>query len=247
MRYRLVVFLAVVFLVSPAFAADPEAPASPASPSAQELAGAIRGLLLNHLPDPLTTGEPGWGKQVPALVDPTQMRNHGAWRKYRVKAIEPAKTLLVEVRNVKQPDASRTTFDLLMGFDSEFDFEQQIWRRGLRVYSGSTKARAKVWAALNCETTLKVETTKSWLPDLVIRLRVTRAELRYSGLDVMHIAGIGGDGAKLLGEALKETIKQVMPSLEKELLEKDGAALVKAGDTKEVRLSLGKLLKSAGN
>jgi hypothetical protein len=246
MSRRFVAIAAAALLAIPAFAAEPETPPSPTSPSAQELAGAIRGLLLNHLPDPLTTGEPGWGKQVHALVDPNQMRNHGAWRKYRVVALNPAKTLIVEVHHVKQPDASRTTFDLLVGFDTEFDFEQQIWRRGLRLYSGSTKARAKVWAALACEATFKVETTKFWLPDLVIRLRVTKAELRYSGLEVVHIAGVGGDGAKLLGEALKETIKQVKPSLEKELLEKAGAALIKAGDTKEVRVSMSKLLKSGG-
>jgi hypothetical protein len=234
--------LAAIVLACPAFAAEP---VPPALPSAQDLAVAIRTLLLNHLPNPLTSGEPGWGKQVPALIDPDQMRNHGAWRRYRVTALNPDETLKVEVRNIVQLD-SRTTFDLLVGFDAQFDFQQEIWRRGLRLYSGSTKARAKVWAALRCEMTVKVESTKSWLPDLILKLRVTNAELSYSGLDVMHIAGLGGDGAKVLGEALKETIKQVKPSLEKELLEKAGAALVKAGNTKTVRVSLGKLFKSGG-
>jgi hypothetical protein len=231
--------LAAVTMTGSACAAEPP------SPTAQELAAAVRTLLLSHLPTPLTSGEPGWGKQVPALVDPTQMRNHGAWRKYSVTAVNPDESLKVEVRNVVQSD-SRTTFDLLVGFDAQFDFQQEIWRRGLRLYSGSTRARAKVWAAMGCEVTVKVENTKNWLPDLTLKLRVTNAQLSYSGLEVLHIAGIGGDGAKILGEALKETIKQVKPSLEKELLEKAGAALVKAGNSKEVRVSLGKLLKPGG-
>ena len=83
----LVAILAAVSVIGPACAAEPTAPPLP---SAQDLAVAIRTLLLNHLPNPLTSAEPGWGKQVPALVDPDQMRNHGAWRKYKVTALNPA-------------------------------------------------------------------------------------------------------------------------------------------------------------
>lgn len=234
----------LVFLGLADFLRAAEPPAEPPPPpSAKELASVIRSLLLNHLPDPLAKGEPGWGKQVPALVDPKQMRNHGPWRKYRVTAINPAQTLIVEVRNVAQL-ANHTDFDLLVGFDAQFDFQQEIWRRGIRLYSGSTKARAKVWAKLKCEVTIKFEPTKGFFPDLIVQIHVGKAELSYTGLDVQHIAGIGGDGAKILGEALQETIKQVKPSLEKQLLEKAGAALMKAANTKEVRVSLGKLFKS---
>lgn len=239
--------IAAAFLVILGFAcflqaAEPPVD-QPPSPSAKELASVIRSLLLNHLPDPLAKGEPGWGKQVPALVDPKQMRNHGPWRKYQVTAINPAQTLIVEVRNVAQV-SNHTLFDLLVGFDAQFDFHQEIWRRGIRLYSGSTKARAKVWAKLNCEVTVKFQPSKHFLPDLIVQIHVSKAELSYSGLDVQHIAGIGGDGAKILGEALQETIKQVKPSLEKELLQKAGAALMKAANTKEVRVSLGKLFNS---
>lgn len=244
MRAVIISFAAVATLGAVRAAEPPALPAIP-SPSAQELAAAVRGLLLSHLPNPLTSGEPGWGKQAPALVDPNQMRNHGAWRRYKVTALNPDESLKVEVRNVVQMD-SRSTFDLMVGFDAQFDFQQEIWRRGIRLYSGSTKARAKVWAALRCEVSVRVENTRAWLPDLVLKLRVTNAELTYSGLEVLHIAGLGGDGAKILGEALKETIKQVKPSLEKELLDKAGAALVKASQTREVRVSLGKLFKSGG-
>ncbi len=154
-------------------------------------------------------------------------------------------TLVVEVRNAKL-DGSRGTFDLLVGFDAQFDFNQEIWRRGIRLYSGSTLARAKVWAALNCEVSIRFEAGKGLWPELIVQTHVNKAELTYSGLDVQHIAGIGGDGAKLLGEALKDTIRQVKPSLEKELLAKAAAALTKASNHKDVRVSLGKLFKSGG-
>ncbi len=83
---RVVAFLGLLVSAASIHAGEPRP-----SPSEQELASVIRGLLLNHLPDPLARGEPGWGKQVPALIDAKQMRNHGAWRKYRVTAINPCK------------------------------------------------------------------------------------------------------------------------------------------------------------
>ena len=215
-------------------------------PGAAELATIIRSVLLKHLPTPLAAGSTDWGKQVPALLEPNEKRNHGAWRKYQIAALNPEKTLLVEVNNVRQPESSRTTFDLMVGFDAQIDFQQQIWRRGLKIYSGSSMARCKVWAAVHCQVTAKVEPAKGWFPDLVVRVRVRSAELDYSGLDVVHVAGIGGDGAKLLGEALLETLKAIKPSLEKDLLDKASAALVKAGDSKEIRLSLNKLLSGSG-
>ena len=53
--------------------------------------------------------------------------------------------------------------------------------------------------------------------------------------------GSAGRSAEMLGEAAHDMIKQLRPSLEKDLLEKANRAIVKAGDTKEVKLGLGKL------
>ena len=74
------------------------------------------------------------------------------------------------------------------------------------------------------------------------RLRVTRAEVGFDNLVVEHVAGVGGDAAQVLGDAARACLHQWRPSLEKRLLDKAAAAIVKAGDTREVRLSLSKLM-----
>jgi hypothetical protein len=61
-------------------------------------------------------------------------------------------------------------------------------------------------------------------------------------LAVDHTLGVGGDAAKVLGEAAIKFAKAVKPSLEKDLLAKANAAVVKAADTKEVKIELDKLL-----
>jgi hypothetical protein len=62
----------------------------------------------------------------------------------------------------------------------------------------------------------------------------------YDHFVTEHIAGLGGDAAKLLGDALQKILR---PALEKKLLPKASAAIVKAADTKELRVSLGSLVK----
>jgi hypothetical protein len=225
--------------------AEPVVVPSLPTPSEAELARLLRDMLLDQIPDPLYHAEPGWGRQVTALIDHKKMRNDGAWRKLRATAINPAQSLIVEVRNIKEPLPSKLTFDLLVALDVQLDFQQQIWERGIRIYSGSTKARCKVWTALAIEVTTRFE-GKSLLPDLIVNIHVAKADVRYSKFEVIHTAGIGGDGAKLLGEALQNLLKDLHPSLEKELLQKADAAIVKAGQSKDIKISLGKLLKFVG-
>jgi hypothetical protein len=233
---------ALFLLLVPAAPLAAAEPIAPATPNPAELAGIFRSLLLNHLPDPLVEGQSNWGHQVEAKFGP-RLKNNGVWRKYRISAMSPAQTLTVDIKDLKPVDADRTTFEMRIGFDAQIDLQQQLWERNLRLYSGSTLARAKVQAVLQCEVTTKVESGKGPLPDFVFRLRVVKADLSYKDFDVVHLAGMGGDGAKVIGEALHGLLLDIKPSLEKDLLEKANAAIVKAGDTKEVRVSLNKLLK----
>ena len=82
----------------------------------------------------------------------------------------------------------------------------------------------------------------SFLPDLAIRVRVTKADLTYRDFVCEHTLGVGGDVAKVLGKAAHEFIKKAKPDLEANLLAKANAAIVKAADTKEVRVEFDKLL-----
>jgi hypothetical protein len=81
------------------------------------------------------------------------------------------------------------------------------------------------------------------LPDIVFRLRVVKATVSYDNLVVEHLNGVGGSPARLMGEALRSTLKQWKPSIERNLLARAEVAIVKAADTREVRIGLGGLVK----
>jgi len=231
--------------------------AAPPAPTAEELARTFRNLILPNLPNPLVEQIDNWGHQELVIVGikwekkgillkPEPLRklhNDGVWRKLNATALNPEKTLDLRVKDVVIPEPGRLTFAMTVQMPVNIKFEQQLWRKGVRIYSGETRARCMVILHLSCESTSRFEKKPgALLPDLVMRLRVKEARMNYYDLTVEHTAGVGGDLAKLFGEGVIETVKAFKPNFEKHLLEKANAAIVKAGDTKEVRLGLGSLL-----
>jgi len=224
--------------------------------SLKELSATLRTMLVQALPPTLYEDSSNWGNTSP-VRDQVKWRrkglrirpevyshphNDGAWRKIKLTTRNPAQSLSVELRDWKYPDADHMTFTAALALDAGVDFEQQIWESGVRLYSGSLRARMRIYLTLNCEVLLKVEKGKGLLPDLVFRLRVVKSDLKYDKLLVEHVAGVGGTAAKVLGEALQSHIKQWHPGLERDLIAKANAAIVRAADTREVRLGLGSLL-----
>jgi hypothetical protein len=242
-----------VVAASPLPKLPPPNPATLLSPASTDaLAGALRGYLVNNVPGVLYEGNRGWGhtKSVARGVKWTGKglsvhphlqyaeKNDGDWRKVRVAAPKLADTLVFDIRNLQSPETGRLTFDVFVAFDAAVEYEHQKWDFGIRLLSTSARARLRAKATINCEVTTRLEKGGGLLPDAVFRLKVTGAHLGYDNLVVEHVAGVGGEAAKLIGDAVKKGLDQWHPSLERELLAKADAALVKAGDLKEVRVSL---------
>jgi len=248
-------FLPLVALLggSLAQAAPPEKPVDP--PSAEELASIMRTLLTSALPSPLVEQSSNWGKQKEVangitwkkdgiLLKPhkqEKLKNDGVWRRIRIDAVNPEKELKLQVTNVQKPQKGMLTFDMVVSLPTRIKFEQQFWKSGVRVYSGETRARCRPILALKCESTSRVVKTDNVIPDVVFRMRVLDAKLTYDDLVVEHTAGVGGELADVLGDAVLGMVKQMRPSLERDMLEKANRAIVKAADTKDVKLGLGKL------
>ena len=223
--------------------------------SVDALAGSLRGFLIKAMPSPLYEDTRHWSlqKSVSEIkwrgqgvhVHPekiTMMKNDGRWWKVRVTADRLADTLVFDLRDAHIVEPGRMAFTAFVSFDTNAEYNRQTWHTGRRTYSGSIRARLRVKLTLHCEATAQLDGGGGLLPDAVFRLRVLQAESGYDNLVVEHIAGVGGEAAKLLGDAAHASIKQWRPSMERDLLAKANAAIVKAGDTKEVRVSLAKVL-----
>jgi hypothetical protein len=248
MSSRLLLLLAVTAAAQP-----------PAAPP-DSLGGPLRAALLASLPDPLHQSSPGWGqtKDVTGIkwrgqglhVHPEtthSQRNHGTWRKIRVTAIDPDRTFQFELRNLKQADATHLGFTAFAALDVLVEIEKQKWDAGVRLYSGSLRARMHVQLTLDATFECRVDAAPSGgLPDFVFHLHANRADLTYDHLVVEHAAGVGGTAARLLGDLVQDHVHRFHPSLERRLLDRADAAILKAADRREVRVSLSKLFGLGG-
>lgn len=220
------------------------------------LAGSIRGYLVRSMPAPLYETRKDWGRTSPTAngvkwkgIKPEIMRspkNDGTWRHLVVVADRPADTLVFDIRNLSQPEPGRITFIVFFALDARILYEQQNWENGVRLYSGSAQARFRARATLHCEIKYRLEAGSFLLPEAVVRLRVTRADVNYENFAMEHMAGLGGEAARVLGDAIHGGLDQWHPSLQRDLLAKANAAIEKSADTKEVRLSLQELVKKKG-
>jgi hypothetical protein len=240
---------AVLFCAAPAVAGDPPDRAA----ETQALTVLLHDLLLKNLPDPIVETNHDWGRQKDVVVgmawhklkaEPRRAdRNDGHWEKLRVQGVDPPNSLSLGIKNLTSPEPGRTTFDAVVALDVRLTYEQQVWKAGTRFYSGETRARCRAVVRLACELTNRTELRPgSILPDVVVRVRVTDAELAYHDLVCEHTAGVGGDAAKAIGEAVRTVLKKLKPDLERDLLARANGAIVKAADTKEVRVEFDKLL-----
>jgi hypothetical protein len=251
----------VVLVVAGAARADDEIPSdSPlnvlGSGTTDELAGRLRGLLVKYAPETLFEHSYDWGK-TRLVADGVEWKgrlglkpqvqykdkNDGVWRKLAVTADDLPNTLILDIRHVRNPEDGKVTFDTFVAFDAKVHYEQQNWESGVKLYAGSARFRVRVQALVKVEVTTRVEPNGTIFPDTVFRMRATHADVRFDNFTAEHVAGLGGEGAKLLGDAARGLVHDLKPTLEHDLLTKGDAAIVKAADTKEIRLSLAGLFK----
>jgi hypothetical protein len=242
----------LVILTPPVCAADPKPGAVPGVASEKDIAAlekSLRELMIRNAPNPLFEKGYNWGhvEWVPrglewhGLRPKTQysFKEDGVWRKVKVVAPNLSDTLVLDIRNVRDSSEGPRTFDVFTSLGVQVFYDQQTWQNGHRLYAGSVRALLRVKVLLSCEMTSKLEFGKSLLPDVTFRLRVTKADLSYDNFKVEHAYGWGGDMAKMLGESAEKWLHERHPELERELLDKANAAIVKAADTKEIKLGLG--------
>lgn len=216
----------------------------------------MRDMALQHMPDPLVKANDGWGKQKEFVVGkvmlrnpnkfpeaPRELFNDGLWRRFTVTARDPADTLGIGITELVRPEADTMLVTINVAMDINFRMEQQLWVRGRQLYSGETRGHCTGAVQLKAVVTHKSEFKPGALfPDIALKVTTTEAKLFYDKIVIDHTAGLDGDDAKKVGDLVVDLVKSVKPELEKELLEKANAAIVKAAGTKEVKLQLDKLM-----
>ncbi len=225
---------------------------------AEALTKVLRELLKKNLPDPVTKSNHNWGHQKAVTTtvlhrdgfrfwteQVQEMKNDGTWRRAEIRIPDQDK-IAVAVTELTHPEDGKM-FVTVSAVAERVDlhFEQQIWTNGLRLYGGETRGHCKGALTLKAEVITKTEFKPgSFFPNISLKLQVTKAEVFYEKLVVDHTAGLNGEAAKAIGDLTIQIVKAIKPNLEKDLLEKADAAIVKAAQKKELTLTLDKLMAS---
>ncbi len=151
--------------------------------TASSLAASLRALLLPQIPNPLYEKRENWNHTIevaghihwegqgldakPKIVKTP--KNHGIWKHVAIRSPNVAQSLLLNVQNVQQLEPGRSTFDVILALPAEVEYEQQNWDRGVKLYSGSVRARLRISLTLTCELTTRLEPSKQLLPDMILR------------------------------------------------------------------------------
>jgi hypothetical protein len=248
----------LILVVVASVSLSPTAALYAQDPTGPDLAGSLRAFLLPQIPNPLYEKRDNWNHTIevvsrigwqgqgldskPKIVK--SPKNHGIWKHVTISSPNAVQALQVSIANVQQVEPGRTTFDVTLVLPADVEYEQQDWERGIKLFSGRVRARLRVSLNLTCELTTRLEPTKRLLPDVVLRLRVLRSTTAYDQLVVEHLPGIGGQAAKILGDVIIESMKKWHPGLERNLLDRLNAAIVKAGDSKDIRVGLAGLQRA---
>jgi hypothetical protein len=241
----------VVLLILASGAGGQPAPPPPATET-DTIAETLRDLLPAILPSPLYEDTRHWGLQrdfeqvhwrgkgLNLYKEVTyEPRNDGRWWRVKVTASDLERGLTVGVYDLRRTSAETLEFSLAIGLETHLEYDRQTWSAGTRLYAGSIRARARAIVNVRCEATVRLDTPKGkYVPDVVLQFRLLAGDFQYDNVKIEHLPGFGGDAAKILGEALLETLRIIKPSLERKMMDKAHEAIAKAGQAREVRLSL---------
>lgn len=239
-----------VLLVVPLFLYLPGDDAARTIPAEKVVAlqRALKTTMLLAMPDPMVQGKDKWGHQERTVSGLKwsgkpelryEDRNHGTWRKYEVQLRSPHdQHLRLRLEDVKITGSNQMSFVVYLEADVTFEVTQENWNHGMRLFHGTVRGQAVLQIKLLCTSHLEMDTDTKGLPALKYRLKTERARASYDELKIKHVAGLGGSAAKWIGDWSVDAMNQLKPSIERKLIDKLSAKLVKAADTKEIQISL---------
>lgn len=245
-------YLAIVLLILTSRIATAQS-LPPADPALTVL---VRDQLIQYMPILLAETHESWGKQSEVTVgmklvrtgafscrlEPQYaIRNEGHWHRLKIAARDPQNTMLLSLSNMKSEESGRMTFDATMSTLVELNFEQQLWKSGIRLIGTETRARATAGVRLQCEATNRFDYRPGTVvPELVLRFRVTHADVFVNDIVVERTLGMNGMAARTIGETVQKLVKRFQPDLERKTLDRANEAVLKAADTKEIRIGFQK-------
>lgn len=164
-----------------------------------------------------------------------QRVNHGSWKRYELKQIDPQKNVSVSFSDVDTHEDGTVSFHVQFVSRVNAYARFSEWNRGVRLISVSIDADADVILDLDC--TLEIDLVPTRLPpDVVLKPRVHNASLSVERFRVNRISHFNGPIVRELGDRLKKIVMERVNEKRPRLVAKINRQIAKNED--KLRLSL---------
>jgi hypothetical protein len=132
--------------------------------------------------------------------------NHGTWKLYRARLIDPAQQFDLRIENIRPAEGSRIAFEIAIDAKLGLFARLSQWERGVQLISLSTDAESVVRLRMTCEASMRLD-FKDVIPDLVIEPEITAADLTLIGFDLQRVSNLHGPGVEQLGRSLRDVLQ----------------------------------------
>ena len=167
--------------------------------------------------------------------------NHGTWRKYQARLINPESEFSIELERLCNTPDGKTAFDLNIAAELQLQGRQAKWIKGVQLYSFSAEGSCHVRITLSCQSEIELDLNRL-PPDLILKPRVTRAQLTVDEFRIDRISKVGGEVAQQVTHWVRGAIDEKVREEEEKLVAKLNTELKKNQDN--LRLSLHDALQS---
>lgn len=167
--------------------------------------------------------------------------NHGLWKKYAARLIDPEHQFSVALANVRPAKEDAVSFDLVFVIPLALEARQAQWVNGVQLYSISADVEAKIrlTVSLNLATRFELEKLP---PQVVFRPVATNADLQIESFAVKRVSKIGGEFAEQVTQLAETQLDEFAAAQEPKIVEKINRAIAK--NEERMTVDLGAALAS---
>lgn len=226
----LALLIAAVSMTAPARLQAQQAPVPAVDP--QSLSELVTAIVLDNIPVQYEDDR-RWGKQKEVVsglkvrLDGLQLKtkrrrkdvNHGTWQRYKVQLYDPDNWFEIRIEDLTFEPGGKVRFQAVCTSTLLVEARVQEWQRGIRLYSVSTDAVARVRLRMDCSLGLRFDTGR-FPPDVILEPEIHQADLKLKEFRVKRISHLEGHFAKEIGDLAAGLVREKLDDNEKKLVAK---------------------------
>jgi len=152
--------------------------------------------------------------------------NHGSWKRYEARLIDPERELRVRIENVRALPGQGAALNLVVDAFLAASGRWSEWRHGVQLFSISADAEARVRLQVACQVGIAFDFAGG-VPRLRLSPVVTAADLRLTDFRLHRLSDFDGPLIHQVGHALQGVLQDEIDDRRGKLVTRINAQIAK--------------------